>query len=213
MEHEDEIEQRPARETPQNVWQSLDQPEEPGREMNLTTDQLCAKARYRERENIWFQGFAGAACLGFGGAFIYGAIAMEQMWFRLGLAWMALLTALCFRGTIRIGSRRMQAGESCAQFMVRELEGSRCTLVALQWGMVLVLPSLGMWWWGAYRTMQENGLRLIDPSAWRHSLLRILGSIIWCLLVLFAGWVGLGREAKKRGRQVEELRRAIGMQA
>jgi hypothetical protein len=212
MEHEDEIEQRPASWTPQSVWQSLDQQEEPGMEMSLTTDQLCAKARYRERENVWFQGFAGAVCLGFGAAFIYGAITMEQIWFRLGLAWMALLTTLSFRGTIRIGSRRMRAGESCAQFMVRELEGSRRTLVALQWGMVLVLPSLLMWWWGAYCTTQASGLRLIDPSAWRHSLLTILGSIVWCLLVLFVGWVGLGREAKKRGRQAEELRHAIGMQ-
>jgi hypothetical protein len=213
MEHEDEIEQRPAPETPQNVWQSLHQEEEFGMEMSLTTDQLCAKARYRERENVWFQGFASAACLGFGAALIYGAITMEQIWFRLGLAWMGLLTALSFRGTIRIGSRRMQAGESCAQFMVRELEGSRRTLVALQWGMVLVLPSLFMWWWGAYRTMQANGLHLIDPSAWRHFLLTILGSIVWCLSFLFIGWVGLGREAKKRGRQAEELRRAIGMRA
>lgn len=211
MEHEDKTEQRLAPGTPQSVWQSLDQQEDLGMEMSLTTDQLCAKARYRERENIWFQGFAGAACLGFGAAFIYGAITMEQIWFRLGLAWMALLTTLSFRGTIRIGSRRMGAGESCAQFMVRELEGSRRTLVALQWGMVLVLPSLLMWWWGAYRTMQANGLRLIDPSAWRHSLLTILGSIVWCLLVLFVGWVGLGLEARKRARQAEELRRAIGM--
>ena len=211
MEHEDEIEQKPAPGTPQSVWQSLHQQEEPGMEMSLTTDQLCAKARYRERENVWFQGFAGAACLGFGAAFIYGAITMEQIWFRLGLAWMALLTTLSFRGTIRIGSRRMQAGESCAQFMVRELEGSRRTLLALQWGMVLVLPSLSMFWWGAYRAMETRGLRLLDPSAWRHSLLTILWSIVGSLLVLLASWAGLGLEARKRARQAEELRRAIGM--
>lgn len=211
MEHEDEIERTPASGTPQSVWQSLDQMEEPAMEMSLTTDQLCARARYRERENIWFQGFAGAACLGFGAAFIYGAFAMEQVWFRLGLAWMALLTVLSFWGTVRVGARRMQAGESCAQFMVRELEGSRRTMLALQWGFVLVLPSLLMWWWGAYRTMQASGLPLLDPSRWRHSLLAILGSIVWCLLVLLGAWLFLGREARKRARQAEELRRAIGM--
>src|SRR5579884_3926225 len=118
MEHKDDTEQRPAHETPQSVWQSLDQQEEAKMEMSLTLDQLCAKARYRERENIWFQGFAGAACLVFGAAFIYGAISIEQLWFRLASAWMALLAALSFWGTIRIGSRTMQAGETCAQFMV-----------------------------------------------------------------------------------------------
>jgi hypothetical protein len=212
MNHEDEIEQRPAPETPQSIWQSLHQEEETGMGMSLTTDQLCARARYRERENVWFHGFASAACVGFGAAFLYGAIAMEQIWFRLGLAWMVLLTALSFRGTIRIGSRTMQAGESCAQFMVRELEGSRRTLSALQRGTVLVLPSLLMWWWGAWRTIEASGVHLINPSAWRHSLRTILGSIVWCLLVLFIAWVVLGREAKKRARQAKELRSAIGMQ-
>lgn len=212
MEHEDEIEQRPAPETPQSVWQSLDQQEEPGTEMTLTTSQLCATARFRERENIWFQGFAGAACLGFGAAFVYGAITMQQIWPRLALSWMVLLTAFALWGTVRIGARRMQTGESCAQFMVRELEGSRRTLLALQWGMVLVLPALSMFWWHGYRTVQASRLRLLDPLAWRHSLLTLLWSIVGCLLVLLAGWAGLGLEAKKRARQAEELRRAIGMQ-
>lgn len=31
--------------------------------MSLTIDQLCAKARYRDKENVWFQWIAGAACL------------------------------------------------------------------------------------------------------------------------------------------------------
>lgn len=211
MEHEDEIEQRPAPETPQSVWQSHQQ-EELGMEMSLTTDQLCARARYRDRENVWFQWIAGAACLAFGVALVYGAIRMEQIWLRLALAWMALLTTFAFWGTIRVGARRMQAGESCAQFMVRELEGSRRTLLAIQWGYILMLPSLLMFWWGGYRTLQARGLPLLNPSLWRHSLLTLLWSFVASLLVLFASWVGLGLEAKKRARQAEELRRAIGLQ-
>ena len=75
----------------------------------------------------------------------------------------------------------------------------------------MVLPSLLMFWWGGYRTMQARGLRLLHPLAWRHSLLTLLWSIVACLLVLLASWAGLGLEAKKRARQAEELRRAIGM--
>lgn len=178
-------------------------------QMSLTTNQLCARARYRERENIWFQGFAGAACLGFGAAFVFGTIKMEQVWFRLALAWMALLTTFSFWGTIRVGARRMQEGESCARFMVRELEGSRRTLLALRWGMVLILPALLMFWWGAYSKLQAIGLRFVDPLAWRHSLMTLVWTIVGCLLVLFGSWVGLGLEAKKRAREADELRGAI----
>jgi hypothetical protein len=211
MEHKDETEQRPAYETPQSLWRSLDQQEEPGMEMSLTTDQLCARARYRERENVWFRWIAVVPCLGLGAACVYWTVTMGQIWFRLAAAWLAVLMALSLWGSVRVGARRFRVGESCAQFMVRELEGSRRTLLALQWGMVLVLPSLSMFWWGGYRAMQASGLRLLDPSAWRHSLLTILWSIVGSLLVLLASWAGLGLEARKRARQAEELRRAIGM--
>jgi hypothetical protein len=211
MEHKDETEQRPAHETPQGVWQSLDQQEEPGMEMSLTTDQLCARARYRERENVWFKWIALVACVGLGAPFVYWAVRMEQIWFRLAAGWLVVLLALALSGSVRVGARRFRAGESCAQFMVRELEGSRRTLLALQWGIVLVLPSLLMFWWGGYRTMQASGLRLFDPSAWRHSLLTLLWSVVASMLVLLAGWAGLGLEARKRARQAEELRRVIGM--
>jgi hypothetical protein len=131
MEHEDETEQRPAHETPQSVWQSLDQQEEPGMEMSLTTDQLCDRARYRERENVWFQWIAVVACMGLGATCVYWAVMIGQIWFRLASAWLAVLMALSLWGSVRVGARRFRVGESCAQFMVRELEGSRRTLLAL----------------------------------------------------------------------------------
>lgn len=105
----------------------------------------------------------------------------------------------------------MLAGESCAQFMVRELEGSRRTLLGIRWAIVLILPALLMIWWGGYRAMQASGLPLLNPSSWRHYLLTSLWGIVLSLAVLLAGWVGLGFEAKKRMRQADELRHAIGI--
>src|SRR5579871_3611480 len=86
MKHEDETERRPAPETPQSVWQSLHQEEETGMEMSLTPDQLCARARYREKENIWFRWIALVACVGLGAPFVYWAVRMPQIWFRLARA-------------------------------------------------------------------------------------------------------------------------------
>src|SRR5579864_300118 len=121
MEHEDEILQEPAPGTPQSLWQSLDQQEEAGMEMSLTTDELCARARFREKENVWFQWIAVVICGGLGALLVWRAVTMPQTWFRLALAWLAALMALAVWGSIRVGARRIRDGESCAQFMVREL--------------------------------------------------------------------------------------------
>ncbi len=211
MEHDDEIEQRPVPETPQSVWQSLHPQEEPGMEMSLTTDQLFAKARYRERENIWAQWIGAAICFGFAATFLYRATAIEQLWSRLALAWMALLMMFAFVGIVRKGARRMQAGESCAQFMVRELEGSRRTLLSVRWFAVLSLPTLLLPLWGALRVMQASGLLHRNLSLWPHPFVTSVWAIGASLLVLLAIWVGMGLEAEKRARQAEELRRAIRM--
>ena len=211
MEHDDEHEHnRPVPEGPQGVWQSLHRKEEPGMEMKLTTDQLCAKARYRERENIWGQWIVAVVCLGFGVSCVYGAITMQQIGVRLGQAWLALLMAIALWGVIRWEARRIQAGESCAQFMVRELEGSRLTLLGIRWGIVLVLPSVLLFWWGGYGAIRANALHL-EPASWRYFFLTSPWRIVVVLLALLAGWAGLGLEAKKRGRQADELRRAIGV--
>jgi hypothetical protein len=210
MEHEDEYERRPpAPEGPQSVWQSLHRREDPRMEMKLTTDQLCTKARYRERENVVGQWIAAVTCLGGSAAFVYLAITMEQIWLRLGNTWMALLMAFAFWGVIRQSPRRIQAGESCAQFMVRELDGSRRTLLGIRWVIILAVPSVLMSWWGGYGTIPASALHL-DPSSWPYHFLTSPWRIVAVLLVLFAGWAGLGLEVRKRARHAEELRRAIG---
>lgn len=206
-----EFEPTPKSQTPQGVWKSLYQDEEPGMEMKLSTDQLCAVARFRERENVWFQWIAPLACLAFGAFFVHRVIQEEQLWLRLAPAWMAVLMAAAFVGAVRVGARRIRTGESCAQFMIREVEGSRRSLLAGQWGAVLILPSLLMSWWGVYGAIQANGLQL-DPASWRYHLLTSPWRIVAVAVALLAFWVVLGREARKRARQAEELRRAIGVE-
>lgn len=173
----------------QGVWQSLHRQEEPGMEMKLTTDQLCSRARYRERENIWGRWFAAAACVAFGARFVYQAITAEQLSIRVADGWLALLMAVAACGVMRHWARRIEPGESCAQFMVRELEGSRQTQLALRWGILLALPSVLM-------------MRLSGPA-------KPLSGLAGILLVFVAVWMWLGVDATKRARQAEELRNSI----
>lgn len=181
----------PLPEGPQKVWQSLQQKEELGMEMRLSTEELCAKARFRERENVWFQWLIALHCLGLGAFFIYWVLTLEQIWLRLASAWMVILLAFLMWVGIRVGARRTQAGESCAQFMLRELEGSRQTALAFQRGFVLVMPAALMA--GIGRAEGESGI-------WRT---------IAVLLVLSLCAAGLGDSASKKARQAEELRRAM----
>ena len=200
MEHESD--------NPRSAWQSLQRQEEPGMEMELTTDQLCAKARYRERENIWGHWLAASTLLVGGAASVHLAVTAEQIWSRLGAAWMAAVLAIALWGA-RAGARRFQAGESCAQFMLRELEGSRRTLISIQWGIALLLPTVLLLWRGDDGAVRANAMHL-DPSSWRYQFLTSPWSFPAVLLLLLAIWAGMGLEARKRTRQAEELRGAIG---
>lgn len=76
--------------------------------------------------------------------------------------------------------------------MVRELDGSRRKALAIQRGFVLAIPSAFMAWWGASDAL---------TSPWR---------IVAILLVLLACSAGLSYEARKKAREAEKLRRAIG---
>lgn len=193
---------------PQGVWQSLHRQEEPGMEMKLTTDQLCAKARYRERENVWGHWVVVSTLLVGGAASVHLTVTTEQIWSRLGAAWLAAVMAIALWGA-RAGARRFHAGESCAQFMVRELEGSRRTLLEIQWGIVLLLPALLLLWWGDYGAFRANALHL-DSSSWRYHFLTSPWRFPAFLLLLLVSWAVMGLEARKRTRQADDLRRAIG---
>ena len=212
MQHEDESDARRATpDGPQTVWQSLHRLEEPGMEMKLTADELRALARFKQKENVLFPWILSPAFLAIGALFVYGAIKINLIWLRIGLVWLAVLAALGIWGTIRVGARRMEMGESCAQFMVRELEGGRRTALAARWGIVAALPAILMIWWGSWGGIRTNAAQL-GPVLWRHSLVTNLERLGLWLVLLLAAWVGLGREARKKSRQAEEFRRDTGVQ-
>lgn len=206
MEHQDKG--LPAPDGPRKVWQSLHQKEERGMEMRLNTDQLCALARYRERENVWGHWLAIATLLVGGAASVYMAVTIGPSWSRLGAAWMAAVIAIALWGA-RAGARKFQAGESCAQFMVRELEGSRRTLLEIQWGIALLLPTVLLFWWGDDGALRASALHL-DPSSWRYHVLTNPWRFPAVLFLQAAMWAAMGLEARKRTLQAKDLRRAIG---
>jgi hypothetical protein len=175
----------------------------------MTTDQLCAMAGRRERENVWGRRVALVTCVCFAAMFSYIVITITQPWIRLGQAWMVGIICLFFWGTIRRGPRRIRTNEPCARFLEREYDGSRNTLLQVRRGILLVLPSLAASWWGGYQAARANALHL-DPTSWRFHFLNspwlyVLYAVV--LLVLLLGWLALGKAAEKASRELENLRR------
>ena len=204
-------EDSPTHGTPESAWKSMSE-EEPGMEMMMTTDQLCAMARWRERENVWARRVALVACVCFAAWFAYNLITITQPWIRLGQAWMVGLMCLFFWGTIRRGPTRIRASEPCASFLQREYDGSRNTLLQVRRAILLVLPSIAASWWGGYRAARAKALHL-DPSSWRFHFLNspwLYVLYVVVLLVLFLGWLVLGKAAEKASRELENLRRGTG---
>jgi hypothetical protein len=180
-------------------------------ETKLTPDQLCEKARQHEKENTWFQRLVILICIGLGAILGLLTVETEQLWVRRGFAWMLVLLALACLGAVRVGARRIQVGESYGHFMIREFEGGRRTLLAMRWGLVLLVPSLLMLTWGGTAAIRAHNLP-IDEELHRDLLLTNLWPFVPIPLVLLAAWVFLGREAGKKADQAEQLRRAIAGQ-
>jgi hypothetical protein len=196
-------EDSPTHRTPESAWKSMSE-EEPGMEMTITTDQLCAMARWRERENVWARRVALGACVCFAALFAYYLITITQPWIRLGQAWMVGVMCFFFWGTIRRGPRRIRASEPCASFLQREYDGSRNTLLQVRRGIFLVLPAIAASWWGGYRAASAA------PSSWRFRFLNSPWPYMVVLLVLLLGWLVLGKAAEKASRELENLRRGTG---
>ncbi len=201
--HEDE---RPS--TPEGVWKSIHEKEEESMEMTITPDQLCAKARWRERENVWALRLVLVLLILLAGFFAHNVYAMTQPWVRLGQFWMIGVLCFYFVRLVRQSPRRMRADESCASFLEREFEGSRNTALEARRAIFLMVPAILASWWGGGPALRLKALG-VDPSSPQFQFASGPGPFIVIGLVLAFVWFSFGHTAKKASRQIEELRRAV----
>ena len=201
--HENE---RPS--TPESVWKSIQEKEEVSMEMTMTPDQLCAKARWRDRENVWVYRTGSVILVLFAGFFAYNAYFVTQPWVRLGQLWMVGLLCFYFVKLIRQTPRRMRTNESCASFLEREFEGSRNTALEARRAVLLLVPAILMSWLGGGPALRLKTMG-VDPSSWWFQVATGPGQFIVTGLILIFLWFSFGNAAKKASRQIEELRRAV----
>src|SRR5713101_4758037 len=122
----------------EELWKS--QEDEP---MNITTEQLCVRARRYERENVWaHRGMLGLSPLLV--AFIlyelYGLLRSGKTLLITTETWLLVTFLYIVWRFLRNGPRRMVPAEPCAQFLKREFEGKRQSVLAARIWILLLLP-------------------------------------------------------------------------
>jgi hypothetical protein len=184
----------------EELWKS--QEEEP---MNVTTEQLCARARRYERGNVW----AHRVMLGVSpllAAFIlhdlYGMFRLGKTLLITTETWLLVTFLYVIWRFLRNGSRRMIPAEPCAQFLKREFEGKRHSALGARIWMLWLLPAVLASWWGGLPALRAQQLGIKSP--W---LLKLHAPVplILTMSVLALIWLALGGEARRAQREIEKL--------
>lgn len=194
---------------PEEVWRELEQEQGKTMQDQMTTDELCARARSRERENVRARWASAAALIVFGVAFSYNVLSGTKPWVRLGQAW--ILGAMCLFAwnTVRKGARRITTNESCSNFLRGEFEEERRRLLERRRALVLVIvPGFLASWWGGGPALKAKAWGL-DQSDWLFQLSAGPWPFLIVGLSLTLVWFAFGRAAKKAKREIEDIRRYI----
>jgi hypothetical protein len=121
----------------QYFWKSQEE-----ESMQLTVEDVCVRARMREKVSVrayWI--FLGFTAL-FAAAFVRNLIHFRDPWLIAGTA--RALAALCYISwrLIRNGPARIRPAETCVQFLRREFEGQRQSLLWIRWLSLLLFPAI-----------------------------------------------------------------------
>lgn len=180
------------------LWKS--QEDEP---VQITTEEVCARARRYDRNNVrsyWV--LFGVTAL-FVAAFTLNLVRFRRPWLIAGTAW--VLATCCYVGwrLVRGGPVRMAPAEACVLFLRRSFEAQRQRLVWVRRGVISLAPGILALWWGggpafglkAWGIQSSRLLRLVRGP---------LPLIVLALMLAFV-WFAFWWEGKKIDREIEKL--------
>ena len=163
----------------------------------LSTQELCARAQFLEREGAWLYRGVIASTLLIVPAYFYRLITVHNPWqiFALGL----ILAAWCrFVWEFRKGPQQKNVSEPCVSFVRRTLEGKRKGALLVRRGILLVAVAMFSAWLGHGPV---DGAR--ERGVTSEGVLKILAGPGYLLLVppilgfcWFAFW-HIGRKVEK----------------
>ncbi len=173
-------------------------------EMSATVEEICARARRREKFSVTaYWTVLGSTAL-FAIGFIRNLIQFRDPWLITGTAW--ALAALCYVSwrLVRKGPARMLPAEACVQFLRRELEGKRQGYLCIRWLVVLLFPAILASWWGGGPVLRAKALGVQSTSVLQ--LLRGPVPLVVMGLIITFVWFAFSRQAQKIEGEIEKLR-------
>jgi hypothetical protein len=184
----------------QQLWK-VQQEEE---KMPIITEEVCVRARRRERFSVTVYWIVMSFTALFAIGFVRNLLLLRDLWLTTGTAW--ALAALCFISwrLVRAGPARMYPAEPCVQFLLRELEGKRQGFLWIRWLVVLLFPAVLLLWWGGGPVLRAKALGVQSPSVLQLLKGPVLPVIMGLLLVFI--WFAFSRQARKVGQEIEKLR-------
>ena len=174
-------------------------------DITFTPDQLCAMARSQQRYSVWSRRILVVILIGLAGGFAYNVLSISQLWVRLSQIWMFIWTCL-LAWRIRRGPSRMNATETCANFLLNEFESKRRGFLTIRKYLFLLIPPILASWWGGGRAIRLSALG-VPPSSRLYEFASGPWPFIMSGLLLVLIWLAFGLAAKKATRELDELSR------
>jgi hypothetical protein len=195
--------------TPQAVWRSQAEEQQPSMQIALTPDELCVMARSREKLNARVIRAVVGVTVALAAALLYNVYRIDQPWIRLGQAWTLGVIVYLFGPALERGRRRMGASESCAQFLERQHEERRCGYLRIRRGLFLFIPGMVASWWGG-GPLAAAKARGLNSSSWLFHSYDGLGLFFVAGTALVLAWFAFGKAAEKAAQDREEVHSSMG---
>jgi hypothetical protein len=184
----------------QDLWRRND----PGLPQPPTTAEICALARRRVQEDLWFRRIGVLVLAGSAIGYAYNTWKIEQSWVRLGQGWMLIVLTLFLFGLLLDRTSQRASNETCEGFLLRSLQRKRDGYLALRRVVLLFIPGIAATWWGGGLAMR------LDPSSPYFRYLTGNWPMITVCFLLLLVWLAFSVSAKKAFAELEALRQRIG---
>lgn len=176
-------------------------------QVQMTLDEVCVRARTFEKKSVreyWL--VLGLLALFIAKAainFVSFSAPMVRMGWASGAATFLYIGVRWARNGPPGRVQAMSGPDCCVDFLRSELMRKRERLLEIRLTLLLLFPGMVACWWGGAAI--EIAKRLGIDAPWYVRFQESLAPLITFAMLLAAAWIGIGKEARKVGREIENL--------
>lgn len=180
-----------------HLWQSQEE-----EQMDVSMEQLRARARKYERENVWgfwVMLFLTPTVLAWA---IYDLAHVHRPLLVATAGWLYLTFCYVAWRFLRKGPSRIGSSEPCVRFLKRQLHTKIASARAVRVWILLLLPAVVSAWWAGGPALRAAEFGIKSP--WLTQLHGPIPLIV-TIGILAGFWFLMGDVARKANREIEKL--------